>query len=166
MQLILTERWLTVADRQEEAGTELQVDLKSARPGWHDRRDSRVTCEVRAVQSQDMGDPVGLHHCDESGVVNLFSLHGVIHYKLAPQRISCRNIREQLHQSLKGPQAPVRFGNGKPETTACGRGTGTHVPKLGHVLGRDDRFVAASGKDPKGRSDGGVLRIGPLHKAQ
>jgi hypothetical protein len=113
-----------------------------------------------------MGNPVCLHYGGKPSVVNLLSMNSEIHDELTPQGEGCREVCEELNQSLKDFQSSVCFGNGKPKPSAGSCRACANVPELGHVLRCRDQFVPSGYESTNGCADGCVLGVGPLHQPQ
>ena len=67
-------------------------------------RDTLVAAEVTGIVSEDAIDPVNSHRGDESGIVNLHSLHVVPHDEPSLFRIDIRGIVQEGEDSLKAAQ--------------------------------------------------------------
>jgi len=97
------------------------------------RRDTLVTAEVIGVVGEDAIDPVNSHRGDKSGVVNLYSLHVVLHDQLSPFRIDIWRIVQEGEDGFEAAQSPGCLLDSKPQAIPI-RGARANIPKLRDIL--------------------------------
>jgi hypothetical protein len=96
------------------------------------RRDTVVPAEVTGVVGEDAIDPVNSHRGDESGIVNLSSLHVVLHDEPSPFRIDSRGIVQEGQDGLEAQPAGGLL-DWKPKTILVRRSR-ANIPELRDVL--------------------------------
>ena len=96
-------------------------------------RDTLVPAEVPRVIGEDAIDPVNSHRRDKSGIVNLNSLHVVLHNQPSPFGIDIRGIVQEGEDGFEAAQPAGGLLDWKPEAVLVRRSR-ANIPELRDVL--------------------------------
>ena len=100
-----------------------------------ERLDIGIAGEVGDVECHDTPDIPGLHHGDETGVMNLHAQHSVLYEELAPQGERGHQIRQDRKEPLHLIDVAAGSFHAQAETIDT-NWPGAHIPKFGYVLCR------------------------------
>jgi hypothetical protein len=95
--------------------------------------DTLVAAEVTGVVGEDAIDPVNSHRGDESGIVNLNSLHVMLYDELPPFRIDVRRIVQEGEDGFEAAQSTGGLPDSKSQAIPVRRAR-ANIPELRDVL--------------------------------
>ena len=102
--------------------------------------DIAVALEVGDIERENGIDQVNAHDGDQAGIIDLDALNAVVLNEPLPNRIDRRNVRQQSQQVFDAGDFLERFLVRESQSVdLCG--PGSHIPKLGDVLGAEEDGV-------------------------